>query len=191
MLYKETTTGPNTAPRFSHDVVYCKKHCNRRLECGHPCTELCYLPCKSGCVCENQVQATDYASVSNGSPKKKRMLRNSSQYPDSPQRDVPQDTQAYRDFAAGGHVESDKNLVALVERETAKARGKQLDEENFAALFSNQGDDALTDEIEKMTLVRTSSDKEGGNRGLWKGTYKTLMSQDTSPSKREEASLLD
>ena len=138
------------------------------------------------------MRAADYASVSDESPKRKRMLHSSSQYPGSPQRDVPRDTQPYRDFAAGGHVESDKNLVELVEQETAKARGKQLDEENFAALFSNQADDALADEIEKMTLVRTKSDRKGGNRGLWKGTYKTSQSQDTGrPSKKEETSLLD
>ena len=153
--------------------------------------ELCHLPCKSGCGCENQVRAAGYASVSNEYSERKRMLRDSFQYPGSPQRDVPQDTQPYRDFAAGGHVESDKNLVELVERETAKARGKQLDEENFAALFSNQGDDALADEMEKMMLVRTTSDREGGNRGLWKGTYQISNSQDTSTSKKEETSLLD
>ena len=119
------------------------------------------------------------------------MLHDSPQCPGSSQRDVPQDTQPYRDFAAGGHVESDKNLVELMERETAKAWGKQLDEENFAALFSNQGDDALADEMEKVTLVRTTSDRKSGNRGLWKGTYKTSISQDTSPSKKEETSLLD
>ena len=121
----------------------------------------------------------------------KRILRDSSQYPGSPQRDFPQDTQPYRDFAAGGHVESDKNLDEVVERETAKARGKLLDEENFAALFSNQGDEALADEMEKMMLVRTTSDRKGGNRGLWKGTYQISKSQDTSPSKKEETSLLD
>ena len=137
------------------------------------------------------MRVADYASVSDESPKRKRMLRDSSQYPSSPQRDVPRDTQPYRDFAAGGHVESDKSLVELVERETAKARGKQLDEENFAALFSNQGHDALADEIEKMTLVRTKSGRKGENRGLWRGTYKTSKSQDTSPSKKEETSLLD
>ena len=67
------------------------------------------------------------------------MLRDSSQFSGSPQledrqpyRDIPHDTQPYVDYAAGRHVESDKALAALGEREAAEARGKQLDEENFA-----------------------------------------------------------
>ena len=118
------------------------------------------------------------------------MLRDSAQYPSLPQRDVPQVTQPYRDFAAGGHIESDKNLVALAERETAKARGKQLDEENFAALFSDQGEEVPKNEVDNMTLVRTS-DRKGGSRRQWKGTYQTSMFQDASPSQKEETSLLD
>ena len=130
--------------------------------------------------------------MSNGSLERKRTLRGSSRYSGSPQRNVPQDTQPYRDFAAGGHIESDKNLVALVEQEAAKARGKQLDEENFAALFNDQRNDLLVDGVEQMTLVRTMSDSKGGNRGKWKGTYTTpSRSHDASPNKNEEASLLD
>ena len=30
-------------------------------------------------------------------------------------RDIPQDTQPYREFATGGHVESNKNVVTLAE----------------------------------------------------------------------------
>lgn len=214
-------------------MVYCKKRCNRRLECGHPCTQLCYLPCKSDCVCGkefksanhaealtgtsrgihaapphyaedatessgsktcpqgSQVGATNYAAVFNGSPERKRTLRDSSQYSGSPPRDIPQDTQPFRDFAGGGHVDSDKNLVALVERKAAEARSRQLDDVNFDALFREAGDKAPVDEIEKMTLVRTISKKDGGNRGLWKGTYRPSRSQDASPSKKEEPSLLD
>ena len=213
-------------------MVYCKNRCNRRLDCGHSCTQLCYLPCKSGCVCEKesnsasharaltgfsqeihaaplgyaedaigssrsktcphgpQEGATNYATVLNGSSER-RTLRDSSPYSGSPQRDIPQDTQPYRNFAAGGHVESDKNLVALVERKAAEARSRQLDDVNFDALFREAGDDALVDESEKMTLVRTTPNENGGNRGLWKGTYKPSRPQDASLSKKEEASLLD
>ena len=166
----------------------CKKRCNRRLECGHPCTELCCLPCKSECACDkefwsahcaatltgspedthaapfsyaeaatgsfkkiktspskSQAEAPIYTTVFNGSPKRKRMLRDSSQFSGSPQledrppyRDIPHDTQPYVDYAAGRHVESDKALAALGEREAAEARGKQLDEENFAVSYLSE-----------------------------------------------------
>ncbi|KAF6225742.1 hypothetical protein HO133_009744 [Letharia lupina] len=146
-----------------------------------------------------QAGAANYATVFNGTPEKKKKLRNSSQFSGPPQledrqpyRNIPHDTQSYRDFAAGGHVESDKNLAAMVEREAAEARGKQLDEENFAALFSDPGDAVLLDKTKKMTLVRTMSNGKGGSRGVWKGVWnKPPRSKDASPSKKEEVSLLD
>ena len=176
--------------------------------------ELCHLPCKSGCACEKefqlanhaeaapassgrktcprdpQAEAANYAMLFDRSPEKKRTLRHSLQHSGSPQRDIPQDTQPFRDFAAGGHVQSDENLVTLMEREAAEARGRQLDEDNYAALFGDPGDD-LVDETGKMTLVRTMSNGKGGDRGVWKGTYKASRIQDASTRKNEEASLLD
>lgn len=240
-----TTSRPNSTHSFSHDVADCKKRCNRRLACGHPCTKLCYLPCKSDCRCDKEFESVDhavaltgtpeethaapfdYAEAANGSfkgktrsydpragpakyatvlnkpPERKRKLRNSSQLSISPQledklvdegrsdRGVLHNTQPYRDFAAGGHVEYDKNLAALAEREAAEAQGKQLDDDNFAALFGDPEDAALIDKTKKMTLVRTMSNGQGGSRGVWKGTYKPPRSKNTSPSKKEEASLLD
>ena len=118
-----------------------------------------------------------------GSPQ----LQDHSSYEGRPYSGISHDTQPYRDFAAGGHVEFDKNLVALAEQEAAEARGKQLDEENFAALFSDPGDATLVANSKKMTLVRTMSNGEGGSRGVWKGTYKPPRPKNASP----EASLLD
>ena len=144
-----------------------------------------------------------YAIVSNGSPERKENHRDPSQYSGLQQLDdlfegssqnhcdSPHDTQSYRDFAAGGHVESDKKLAAMMEREAAEARGKQLDEENFAALFSDPVDAVVVDMSKKMTLVRTLSNGKGGRRGVWKGTYRPPRSKNASPSKKEEASLLD
>ena len=101
-----------------------------------------------------------------------------------PYHNIPYDTKLYRDFAAGGYVESDNNLAALREREAAEARSKQLDDENFAALFRDQGDPLPVDKT-KMTLVRRLSN----GKGLWKGVYESSRSAD--PSKKEETSLLD
>ena len=88
-------------------------------------------------------------------------------------------------------MESDRNLVALAEREAAEARGKQLDKENFAALFGKSEEEGLVDTTEKMRLVRTVSNGKGGSRGLWKGTYESSRYQTVGTSTREEASLLD
>ena len=149
----------------------CKKGCNRRLKCGHACVKLCYLPCKSNCACDKEFTA---------SPEEPHA---------QPYRDIPQSTQSFRDYAAGGHVEADRRLAALAERDAAEARGRQLDEENYAALFSDPV--VLVDKTTKMTLARITSDGEGGSRGLWKGTYEPQRSTNASPAKEEEASLLD
>lgn len=146
-------------------------------------------------------EATTGSSGRNARQRDPQGLRHSFHTPGSPHlgnrsgeeressRHIPQDTKPYRDYAAGGFVESDKNLVALAEREAAEARSRQLEKENFAALFSDPGDDVLVDSTEKMQLVRTISDGEGGSRGVWKGYLST--SQNANSSKKEEASLLD
>lgn len=155
----------------------CKKGCNRRLQCGHSCTELCFLPCKSDCACEKDfdhvVALTESSEKTHAAPLDYAKARS------------PHNTQPYRDFATGGHVESDRNLAALLQREAAEAQGKQLDKENFAALFSNSEGAVPVDETKKMTLVRRMPDGKGGSRGVWKEAF------GGSPSKKEEASLLD
>lgn len=155
---------------FSHESVSCKKSCNRRLKCGHTCIELCYLPCKSSCACNNDFEAVDPETHT------------------QPHSDIPQSIQPFRDYAAGGHVEADRRLHALADRDAAKARGQQLDKENYAALFSDPS--VLVDKTEKMTLARTRSNGEGGSRGVWKGTYEP-QSTNASPTKEKEISLLD
>ena len=220
---------------FSHEDVDCKKHCNRRLECGHPCTEVCYLPCKSECACDNKFQpfenaggptkshkesraapftyaqaatgsyriplagVTDHATLFSESPEREEQVRH---YPkdtgllhfenrvvdkDRSNRDVPQNTQSYRDFAAGGHVQSDKNLVTLAERGAAEAQTAKLDEENYAALFGDRQDDRTIDEGDKMTLFR----KKSNGKSVWKGTWRPSRSESVNRSENEKASLLD
>lgn len=60
---------PNTVHSFPHDAVNCKRHCNRRLECGHPCTELCHLPCKSDCACDQESEPLGHAVTFQNSSK--------------------------------------------------------------------------------------------------------------------------
>lgn len=75
------------------------------------------------------------------------------------------ETQLYRDFVAAGHVESDKNLAALAEKENAEARQKQLDQESYEALFGGTEEDALAKELDNVKLVRT---KSNGRRDSWR-----------------------
>lgn len=139
-----------------------------------------------------QIGAANYTTMFNASPAQKKTLRGPSQLSGSPpledrppRRDIVHATQPFRDYADGGHVESDRNLAALAEREAAEARGKRLDEESFDLLFSNDAAD-MVDKADKMTLGRTVG--EGGSRGVWKGTWSTDAS---SSRKEEEPSLLD
>ena len=164
----------NSVHSFAHDVVDCQERCTRQLHCGHACTEPCHLPCKSDCVCEKEIVSSRFSGL-----------------PHLEDRDSPRDIQPYRNFAAGGYVESDKNLAALGEREAAEARSTRLDEENFASLFSDVGDSSLIDKTKKMTLVRTMSNGKGGSRGVWSGFYRRPSFKNAGPSREEEASLLD
>ena len=198
-------SSPNISHSYTHDLVDCKKRCNRLLECGHPCIDICCLPCRSDCACDKELpsvdreaRAADYATGLHGSFEARRKLRDGSQVSGSPQledqtyRVTPRNTQPYRDFATGGHVKSDKNLTALMKQEAAEAQGKRLDDRNYAALFSEPGDGVLVDEkIKKMTLVRTMSDGKGGSRNVWKGTYDPGSNNGSSLDKKEETSLLD
>ena len=189
----------NSVHSFAHDVVDCQERCNRQLHCGHACTEPCSLPCKSDCVCEKEIVSPRFSGSPHledrDSPRAIQPYRNfAPRFSGSPHledRDSPRDIQPYRNFAAGGYVESDKNLAALGAREAAEARSTQLDEENFASLFSDVGDSSLIDKTKKMTLVRTTSNGKGGSRGVWSGFYRRPSFKNAGPSRKEEASLLD
>ena len=112
---------------------------------------------------------------------------------------VSHQTQGYRDYAAGGHIASDKSLAALQAKQDVAARQKRLDEENYHALFPEMdmegalkakkaGDD-------NVKLVRTMEDGKGGNRGRWEGTFRVPKAENKKPGKEEdkveEVNLLD
>jgi len=104
-------------------------------------------------------------------------------------RDLSEVTQGYRDFAAGGHIESDRNLAALAERDNAEARQKRLDDENYAALFGGTEGEVAAKKGD-LKLVRTKDDGQGGSRGVWKGRMEVPQAKKAG-SKKEESSLLD
>lgn len=143
----------------------CCRPCREEMLCGHTCTIRCHpfnheeLKCNA---CES--------SQSLGSRQPEDQSADESQ---SRRKDA-HNTEPYRIFAAGGHVEHDK----VGERE---ARGKALDEENFDNLFGFQGAKV------KSTLVRTMPN----GKSVWKDTYLPSKSENASPRKREEGSLLD
>lgn len=107
---------------------------------------------------------------------------------------IEMETRAFQDYAAGGHIESDRNLAAIAERENAEARLKRLDEENFAALFGEVNvakGGILTEKPDNVNLVRTKTDGQGGSRGIWKGTLEVPRKDTDMGTAKEGASLLD
>ena len=100
-------------------------------------------------------------------------------------------THSFRDFAAGGHVDADKRLAESTEQEQIEARQKRLDEESFAALFGDPSAPVLTENKDKVNLVRTKEDGFGGSRGVWKGTFEVPRAEDSKSKSKNERSLLD
>lgn len=117
--------------------------------------------------------------------------------------------EAFQKFAQGGHVEADKQVDAVVNREVAvsmdedaKRKLQELDDEMAAALFGDPNvADTRTNSPKKqslspkkkegMALVRRSPD---GRRGVWKGTYDPTDKSDDEEKKESkgiEKSLLD
>lgn len=109
---------------------------------------------------------------------------------------ISNQTQGYRDYAAGGHVASDKSLAALQAKQDAAARQKRLDEENYRALFpeTEEGSKPKKAGDDNVKLVRTMSNGKGGNRGRWEGTFQVPKAENKKPGKKqkeEEVNLLD
>jgi len=99
--------------------------------------------------------------------------------------------QKFREYAEGGHVESDQRLADLAAEQQAKTRQDRMDEKNAASLFTPGEDAPPGRDMEEMKLVRTKTDGQGGSRGVWKGTYEAPAHEEhTSPSK-DEVSLIE
>lgn len=107
-------------------------------------------------------------------------------------RNTEKETKAYKDYAAGGHIESDKTLAAMAEQNDAKARQERLDKENFQALFSDEniakGGVLTGKKPDNVTLVRTKTDGQGGSRRIWKGNIEIARKDENG---KEGSSLLD
>ena len=103
-------------------------------------------------------------------------------------RNISNPTQGYRDYAAGGHVASDKSLAALQAKQDAAARQERLDEENYRALFpeTEEGLKPKTAADDDVKLVRTMSNGKGGNRGRWEGTFQVPKAENKKLGKKEE-----
>ena len=196
-------------------MVECKARCNRTLECGHSCAQLCYLDCKSNCTCgkspaKREPGPVNYAKAVTGSPEKKKKKKP----PISPKkhrpptqdgslqrvprtgswqhvaRDLSDESQPYRDFAEGGYIQADKDLADLAAQQAADARKKASDLDEFEKLFAAEIV-VPKKEKDKMTLVRQV---DGGTRSVWKGTYAPLKSPNKSPNmkkEKEEVNLID
>lgn len=121
------------------------------------------------------------ASPARGSPPKRGMSTDL----DFRLIDAPE-TQAYRDFAQGGHVQSDAIQETLMTDALAKAQLEKADEEAEKALFGNCGaSDGMA-----FRLMRKIDNGDGEMvRGVWKGAFKA--GEGEVEGKGDEMSLLD
>ena len=102
---------------MSHELVNCHALCDKKLECGHLCREYCYLPCQ--CTCD---------AAERPFPRPAAMAR-----PRRPQLfngDVHESVGAYRQYATGGHIESDARLAEILATEEHLAQLRIQDEED-------------------------------------------------------------
>lgn len=100
------------------------------------------------------------------------------------------EAQAFRDFAAGGHVQADAAAIATANDLAAKERLRQLDEENAAMLFGDPFQDtALANKTNELKLTGTRETKDGVVRNKYEGFYS--MPAVAEKSRLQEPSLLD
>lgn len=100
--------------------------------------------------------------------------------------------QAFRDFANGGHVQSDADLAAMAASESlSQLQLAQADQEMASALFGSDAIPATKNEKQKVTLVRSSSHPDGTKRGIWKGTYGMMEAEVLKEPQPQPPSLLD
>ncbi|KAL8665126.1 MAG: hypothetical protein Q9202_002526 [Teloschistes flavicans] len=102
--------------------------------------------------------------------------------------DLAPEGRAFRDFAAGGHIQADAAAMAAAKEAAAKEQLRQLDEENAAALFGEAVDITLTARTNGLVLTGSRQMKDGTTRNTYQGTYKPDVG--SSPWK-QEPSLLD
>lgn len=98
------------------------------------------------------------------------------------------EVQAYREFAAGGHVQADADITAIAKELTAQQELQRLDEENAAALFGLNADDVPPTGTDEPTLIKSRQTADGTIRNTWTTIHR---SQGHPSSKPQEPSLLD
>lgn len=139
---------------FSHDLVDCKAMCKRLLECGHECQKICGQIC--GCNCD-VVRGRDNIV--------RRISTPPLQSERSPKRALPitEEGRPFREYAEGGHKESDANLDAIGTNKLVNV---------------SESDQGVVGDVipvvngrQAMKLVRTTSEVNGTKRGVWKGTW--------------------
>lgn len=139
---------------FSHDLVDCKALCKRQLECGHECQQPCGQDCSCSC---NTARGRDNIAGRISTPPP--------QSESSPKRALPitEEGRPFREYAEGGHKESDANLDAIGTNSLVNV---------------NESDQGVVGDVipvvngrQAMKLVRTTSEVDGTKRGVWKGTW--------------------
>ncbi|MCJ1468415.1 hypothetical protein MMC07_007043 [Pseudocyphellaria aurata] len=145
-----------TCHPFPHHLVNCKKPCKKVLDCGHDCSELCHLPCKCALCMKGKVGENSRTNSPARPSDIQRSLHRLSQ------NDLTGEGKAFRDFAQGGHIESDARLAAATEEVARLSLHPATNKPKPSGGDQSTGQD--------MKLVRTSS-SGGQTRGVWKGVW--------------------
>ncbi|KAL8694696.1 MAG: hypothetical protein Q9218_000707 [Villophora microphyllina] len=204
---------------FLHDKVLCYKRCSRILACGHQCKDVCHAPCSCKCGVEPVKKAPSPAPIFSyensfqgatrgrsharsspsktprGSPTKRPLQPSIKPQSRSPTKhpqvlvDLTPEAQAFREFAAGGHVQADAAAIAAANEAAAKEQLRRLDEENAAALFGDPVDTSLAARTNKLKLTATRQTTDGTTRNTYEGIYNNPNAG--SSSHKQEPSLLD
>lgn len=163
-----------TCHPFPHEFVNCKKPCKKVLDCGHSCSELCYIECRCG-TC---VKGKDSANSRSTSPMRTSSLQRS--HHRLSQNDLGGAGKPFRDFARGGHVQSDANIAHVA----AEMSWLSVLQGATDKTKPSPGEDSSTGH--EMRLVRTSSTADGRSRSVWKGTWGNAASKLAPKGKEKE-----
>lgn len=209
-----------TAISFPHDKVICYKPCSRKLECGHKCSEACYMDCKCPCDRTPRNPSTHkpvdftpsrHPSYENTSPVRGRTCSRGSASKTPRGSPIKTPIQSPIKRTSGSPAQHPQDLVDLTPEAqrfrdfaaggyiqadaaaveaAAKERLRQLDEENAAYLF---GDPV----VDTMLTPRTNELKLMGTRqamgGTVRNTYEGFFSipKSRASTSKQEPSLLD
>ena len=164
---------------FPHTEYACQKKCTKQLPCSHRCIETCSAECRSDCSCNEGNELTVVEPVQQSNAITPIQIQ-----------DIPKSLEAFRQYAEGGHVESDRHLSQLAPllpsyqglpgapaapNFTAVAATGTADSNITVASNAgnaNMGQATASDATAAMQVLRVRDDGKGGIRSLYREIYR-------------------